>query len=203
MSSFEYYNIEKNTSILSKEKSSKFIAYSFLVRSEDDVKTHIEKLWNEHPKATHICYAYRLGTEGTKYRANDDGEPSGSAGKPILSQIDSANVTDCLIAVVRYYGGTKLGVPGLISAYKSASKDCLDASGKVKKEITFLAELRVDILHSNDCMRFLKQNHICILDFNSTEAEAVWKLEIPLQQKEVTLQKFKSVYQWPLNLKIL
>jgi putative IMPACT (imprinted ancient) family translation regulator len=90
-----------------KEKSSKFIAFAFPVESEISVKKWIDELWELHPKATHICYAYRLGIDKNQYRANDDGEPSGSAGKPILGQIDSKSVTNILVAVVRYFGGTK------------------------------------------------------------------------------------------------
>ncbi len=203
MSLHEYFVIEKNSSLLSKEKSSKFIAYSFMVTSEEEVKSTIEELWNEHPKATHICYAYRIGADGNRYRANDDGEPSGTAGKPILSQIDSAQFSDCLVAVVRYYGGTKLGVSGLINAYKVAAKDCLNISGKLLKEVMCSLKLTSIILHSNDWMRFIKQNHLRILDFTSDATEACWIVEFPLKNKEEVLHKFNSIYQWPFKLELI
>ena len=105
---------------------SRHLGFSFPVRSEDEVKVHIDALWKEHHNATHVCYAWRLGWDYSKYRINDDGEPSGTAGKPIFGQIQSAELTNILIAVVRYYGGTKLGTGGLIDAYKTTAKLCIE-----------------------------------------------------------------------------
>lgn len=105
---------------------SRHIGYAFPVRDEEEVKSHIDALWKEHHNATHVCYAWRLGWDYGRYRINDDGEPSGTAGKPIFGQIQSAELTHILIAVVRYYGGTKLGTGGLIDAYKTAAKLCLE-----------------------------------------------------------------------------
>ena len=105
---------------------SRHLGFSFPVRSEDEVKAHIDALWKEHHNATHVCYAWRLGWDYSKYRINDDGEPSGTAGKPIFGQIQSAELTNILIAVVRYYGGTKLGTGGLIDAYKTTAKLCIE-----------------------------------------------------------------------------
>lgn len=123
-----YYSILDVTDILYKEKSSKFIGYAYQVKTELEVKEKINEIKLLHPKATHHCYAYRLGLDKNKYRANDDGEPAGTAGKPILGQIDSLGITNCLVVVVRYYGGTKLGVSGLIEAYKETAKETLSSS---------------------------------------------------------------------------
>ena len=117
-----YHTIETVENILYKDKASKFIGFTYSVKEEDDIKEKLIYLKNLHPKATHHCYAYRLGLDKNNFRCNDDGEPNGTAGKPILGQIDSNNLTNCLIVVVRYFGGTKLGVSGLIDAYKECTK---------------------------------------------------------------------------------
>ena len=111
-----------------KDRSSTFTAYLFPVASADDIKGRLAELKKLHPKAVHHCFAYRMGTDGNQYRAQDDGEPAGSAGKPILGQIDSFCLTNVLIVVVRYFGGTLLGVPGLINAYKSAAKQAIEGT---------------------------------------------------------------------------
>jgi len=107
---------------------SRHLGYAFPVREESEIKEHIDLLWKEHHNATHVCYAWRLGWDYGKYRINDDGEPSGTAGKPIFGQIQSADLTNTLIAVVRYYGGTKLGTGGLIDAYKTTARLCIEAA---------------------------------------------------------------------------
>src|SRR5262252_8044704 len=118
----DYYNtIEKLSVAEFKDRGSKFIAYTFPIVNINDFKTRLEEIKKEHPKATHHCFAYRLGIGGNNYRVSDDGEPSGTAGRPILGQIDSKELTDVLVIVVRYFGGTLLGVPGLINAYKSSA----------------------------------------------------------------------------------
>lgn len=129
-----YQQIENIADVLYKCKDSKFIGYAYTVFNEDDVKEKIVLLKQLHSKATHICYAYRLGMDKNNFKANDDGEPHGTAGKPILGQIDSFAITNCIVLVVRYYGGTKLGVSGLIDAYKECAKLTL-ASTKIKQHI--------------------------------------------------------------------
>ncbi|HEU4633284.1 MAG TPA: YigZ family protein, partial [Flavisolibacter sp.] len=117
-----YYNtIEKPSSAEFKDRGSRFLAYAFPIQSVDDFKKRLKNLKEEHPKAAHHCFAYRTGTDGNTFRAGDDGEPSGSAGKPILGQIDSKELTNIGVVVVRYFGGTLLGVPGLINAYKTVT----------------------------------------------------------------------------------
>lgn len=123
-----YQTIAGTSEGLYKEKGSKFLAYAFPCSNEDDVKNHLEALKTQHSKARHFCYAYRLGTEGAHTRANDDGEPSGSAGIPILGQLQSFNLTQALVVVVRYFGGIKLGVGGLVRAYKTAAEEALTNS---------------------------------------------------------------------------
>src|SRR5690606_15161791 len=122
--------------ILFKEKGSKFIGFGFSVDDESEAKKYLENLWEKYPDATHICYAYRLGLNGEVYRANDDGEPSGSAGLPIYNQIISKKITNVLVASVRYYGGTKLGVSGLIKAYKLSAQMVLEEAEIVEKHLT-------------------------------------------------------------------
>ncbi|UOO77015.1 IMPACT family protein [Neisseria sp. Dent CA1/247] len=142
-----------------KDKGSRFIAFAYPVRTTEEIKAHVDALREAHHKARHWCYAYRLGTDGNQFRANDDGEPSGSAGRPILGQIDSAGLTDVLIVVVRYFGGTLLGVPGLIHAYKTAAAEALQVAEVVEKNIEKTVWLRCDYPHLNDAIRIAKQHH--------------------------------------------
>jgi len=130
-----YHTILPVEEVLYKDKASKFIGYAFPVKDEQDIKKQLEQLRNQHPKATHHCYAYRLGLDKNNYRANDDGEPNGTAGRPILGQMDSFGITNCLIVVVRYFGGTKLGVPGLIDAYKETAKQTIEATTILEQRI--------------------------------------------------------------------
>lgn len=122
---FTYKTIAAATTADFRDRGSKFFAFAYPLQQVDEVKHLLQALKKEHPKAVHFCYAYRLDTDGIQYRANDDGEPSGSAGRPILGQIDSAGFTNVLVVVVRYFGGTLLGVPGLINAYKTATASAL------------------------------------------------------------------------------
>jgi len=130
-----YNTIAQPVESLFKDKGSKFLGFAYPVNNEEDIRVHLEYLKELHPKATHHCYAWRLGTDDYHYRANDDGEPSGTAGKPILGQIDAAGLTNCLVVSVRYFGGTKLGVPGLIAAYKASARLTLEATEIVTKII--------------------------------------------------------------------
>tara|TARA_R110002012_G_scaffold32899_3_gene96688 strand:+ start:24691 stop:25296 length:606 start_codon:yes stop_codon:yes gene_type:complete len=140
-----------------KEKGSKFLAYAFPVRTEDDIKNRLDDLRKQYYDARHHCYAYILGNKSEKYRANDDGEPNHSAGDPILGQIRSKNLTNTLVVVVRYFGGTKLGVSGLITAYKTAAKEALDAAEVI--ETTIKDEVMIDFTYeqTSDVMRLAKE----------------------------------------------
>jgi len=141
---------------LFKDNGSRFIAHIYPVESEEEVKGIVENLKKEYHDARHHCYAYRLGHTREKFRANDDGEPSGSAGRPILGQIDSNLLSDVLIVVVRYFGGIKLGIPGLIRAYKSSSADAIAAARIIEKIATKRFRLSFGYLTMNDVMKTVK-----------------------------------------------
>jgi len=153
----KYKTISSPTTSLFKDRGSKFLGYSYPIRSTEDVKNLLAEIKKEHPKATHHCFAYRLGTEGLVFRASDDGEPSGSAGRPILGQIDSLGFTNVLVIVVRYYGGTMLGVPGLINAYKTATLDALQIALPTEKWITQRVEITMDYNAMSEVLYLLKQ----------------------------------------------
>jgi uncharacterized YigZ family protein len=140
-----------------RERSSRFLAYGWPVTSEEEIKKHLDALRKKYYDATHHCYAWRLGPAGERFRANDDGEPSSTAGKPILGQMLSREVTDCLVVVVRYFGGTKLGVPGLIAAYKESAAEVLDAAEIVERtvDVTVGVEFPYEVM--NDVMRVVKE----------------------------------------------
>ena len=152
-----YLTIAADAEAIFKEKSSKFLCYAYHVESEEEISLYLEALRKQYYDATHHCYAWRLGPFGERFRANDDGEPSSTAGKPILGQLLSREVTDCLIVVVRYFGGTKLGVPGLIAAYKESAAAVLDAAEIIERTVD--TRLRVDFSYMvmNDVMRIIKE----------------------------------------------
>ena len=152
-----------------REKASKFIAIALPVASEEEVKSSLDRIRKEYHDANHHCYAYRLGPEGTLYRANDDGEPSGSAGKPIYGQILSMGLSDVLVAVVRYFGGTKLGVPGLIHAYKVSTREALEQSTIVEKTVRVSFRIIFDYPVMNEVMRILKEEGVRITGQSSTD----------------------------------
>lgn len=159
-----YRTIEKpSEEILYKEKHSKFFGYAFPVTSEDEVKAHIEALRKQHRGAVHFCYAWQMGTEKTSSRANDDGEPTNSAGMPILGQIQHFKVTNVLVVIVRFFGGIKLGVGGLMSAYKIAAQMALDASEIVEKTIETEFVVHFGYPDMNKVMRIVRERNLSIL----------------------------------------
>lgn len=154
----DYFNtIEIPSTAEFKDRGSKFIAYAYPVADVNDFKEKLAVLKKEHPKAVHHCFAYRLGSSGTNYRASDDGEPSGTAGRPILGQIDSKQLTNVGVIVVRYFGGTLLGVPGLINAYKNASAMALQLTPVVQKPVLLIYRLQFDYTQMNEVMKVVKQ----------------------------------------------
>ena len=155
--------------ILLKEKGSKFIGFAFPVDDEEDLKKSLQKIREEHPKATHHCYAYRLGIKGENYRANDDGEPSGSAGLPIYNQLLAHDITNVLVIVVRYYGGTKLGVSGLVKTYKESAKITLEEAEIITKELESEIEISFNFSQQNQIFTLLNKFDGRILDFLSDE----------------------------------
>lgn len=152
-----YLTIAEPAEAIYKERSSKFLVYAYPVESEEEIKSHLDRLRKEFFDATHHCYAYRLGAEGEVFRANDDGEPSGTAGKPILGQLLSAQLTNCLVVVVRYFGGTKLGVSGLIQAYKESTAEVIAASQIVEKTVDSVFEVQFPYIAMNGVQRVVKE----------------------------------------------
>ncbi len=140
-----------------RERSSKFLSWIFPVRSEEEIREHLDALRKRFFDATHHCYAWRLGPHGEAFRANDDGEPSGTAGKPILGQLLSNDLTDCLVVVVRYFGGTKLGVPGLIAAYREATADVIAQAQIVERTVDRQVTVDFPYVAMNDIMRVVKE----------------------------------------------
>lgn len=151
-----YMSIASPSEGLFKDNGSRFIALAYPVESEEEVKQIVSQLKKEYHDARHHCYAFRLGKDGQKWRASDDGEPSGSAGRPILGQIDSLNLSDILVVVVRYFGGIKLGIPGLIRAYKTSTADALSAAAKVEKVSGRWIDLDFDYQYLPQVKKLLK-----------------------------------------------
>ncbi|EDP69899.1 hypothetical protein FBALC1_10217 [Flavobacteriales bacterium ALC-1] len=145
---------------LFKDKNSKFYGYAFPVTEEKQIKSHLEDLKKEHYSARHWCYSYQIGTETIKYRANDDGEPNNSAGMPIYGQIQSYDLTNILVVVIRYYGGVKLGVGGLINAYRTGAKLALETAEIIEKTINKEFQLKFEYKNMSKVMRMLKENQI-------------------------------------------
>lgn len=159
-----YYTIGKDATAEFKDRGSKFIAFAFPVKNVDECKKKLEEVKKLHPKATHHCYAYRIGTDKNIFRSNDAGEPSGTAGKPILGQIDSKELTDVMVIVVRYFGGTLLGVPGLINAYKVTASLALQLTPVIQKMIEVRYLLQFNYNQVNEVMMIIKQAHCTVLE---------------------------------------
>jgi uncharacterized YigZ family protein len=160
----EFYNTIASSVIAEyRDRGSRFLAYAYPLATVEEFKLKLKTLKEEHPKAVHHCYAYRLGADGSVFRASDDGEPSGTAGRPILGQIDSKELTNVLIVIVRYFGGTLLGVPGLINAYKTAASMALQTTAFVQKQIEVNYSLHFDYTRMNDLMMIIKQYNCQVL----------------------------------------
>lgn len=190
----EFYNTISQPVVAEfKDRGSRFLAYAYPLSSVEEFKEKLKLLKEEHHKAVHHCFAYRMGTDGNTFRVSDDGEPSGSAGKPILSQIDSKELTDVLVIVVRYFGGTLLGVPGLINAYKTATALALQTTPIVQKQVEVIYKLHFDYTRMNDVMMILKQYNCSILKQETTlfcDIEA----GIPKSRLEEVLYRFKDLH---------
>lgn len=184
-----FYTIEKESQGYFKDKGSKFYAFAFPVQNEDEVKEILTRLKKEHHSARHHCYAWRIGTEVINFRANDDGEPSSTAGKPILGQLQSFNVTNILLVVVRYFGGTLLGVSGLINAYRSAAADALKNTDIVQKIIEREIMLNFTYNELAEVMNVIKQENLSILN---TRFEDKCKLIFSVRKSEY--EKVKQIF---------
>ena len=197
-----YKTIEQSAQAEYKDRGSRFIAYAFPVASPAEFKVRLKELKIEHPKANHHCFAYRIGLDGNSFRVSDDGEPSGSAGRPILGQIDSKELTGVAIVVVRYFGGTLLGVPGLINAYKTTASLVLQVIPEVQKPILAYYTLDFNYPQLNDIMIVVKQQKcevikqelqlFCSMQLGiplANEAEVIYRLN---NLEGITLEKQKK-----------
>ena len=182
--------------VLFKDKNSKFFGYAFPVSSEEETKTHIETLKKQHHAARHWCYAYQIGDQesNTVFRANDDGEPSNSAGMPIYGQIQSFEVTNILVVVVRYFGGVKLGVGGLITAYKTAAQMALEASKIITKTINTEFAIHFDYANMNKVMRIIKEKNLKIVN-QKLEMDCEIVISVRLKNADEIFQIFNSLYE--------
>ncbi|MCB0697693.1 MAG: YigZ family protein [Chitinophagaceae bacterium] len=189
---YTYRTITAPTTSDFRDRGSKFFGFAYPVRDVEEVKEHVKALKKEHPKAVHYCLGFRIGTDGTLFRANDDGEPSGSAGKPILGQIDSAGLTNVLVVVVRYFGGSLLGVPGLINAYKTATEEALAKAEVVEKQIEQMVTISFDYPAMNDVMQQLKQSEATIY---RQDLQLFCEVEagIPVRHSEQYITKLEEI----------
>lgn len=194
-----YLTIAKPSEGIYKEKGSKFLAFAYPIFSEDDFKEHIQELKKLHHNARHFCYAFKLGLTENEYRYSDDGEPNNSAGKPIYGQILSKNLTNVGIVVVRYFGGTKLGVGGLVTAYKEAAADALNNAKIVERTVNNFYQITFDYAIMSEVMNFVKQHDLnvskqvfensCLIEFNIRQTEAKCTVQ-ELEKIEGLLVKF-------------
>ena len=189
----EYKTIEKPVeNTLLKEKGSKFIGFAFPVNNETELKSALDKIRTEHPKATHHCYAFRMGLNGENYRANDDGEPSGSAGLPIYNQLLAHEITNVLVISVRYYGGTKLGVSGLVKAYKESAKITLEEVNIITKELEIEIEIQFQFNQQNIIFTLLSKFDAKILNFDSQQT-AIISARIKTKHKDDIIEALNSI----------
>jgi uncharacterized YigZ family protein len=187
-----YQTIEKPTESIFRDRGSKFLGFAYPISSDNDIKGIVAKLKAEHPKANHHCWAMRLGTDRSVYRVNDDGEPSGTAGRPILNILLSKDVTNILMVVVRYFGGTLLGVPGLINAYKVATEEALKLAVIIQKTVNDIYTIKFDYLQMNDVMRIIKDENLPVLE-QQFDNDCSMQLSIRKMQVEQVLGKLGKV----------
>ena len=190
---------------LFKEKNSKFFGYAYPIQSEEEVKPLIDILRKQHPNAGHFCYSYQIGTDSVTYRANDDGEPSNSAGMPIYGQIQSFSVTNILLVVVRIFGGVKLGVGGLISAYKTTAQMVLESCEIVEKTVDIHFKITFDYQNMNKVMRVIKEKKLEIvsqeMEIDEITTLPMGKIEIKTRKKnaEMIFDIFNSMFEIKIN----
>ena len=187
-----YKTIEEQGEGIYTEKRSKFLAFAIPVQSLDDVKREVEAYQKKYYDARHVCYAYRLGERRELFRANDNGEPSGTAGKPILGQIDSRELTNVLVIVVRYFGGIKLGTSGLIVAYKAAAAEALDATEHIEKTINEEITLKFSYPLLNDVLRIVKEESPRIVE-QVFDNECVVRLSIRLTRMPRLRERYEKL----------
>lgn len=198
-----YRTIEKPAQGVFRDRGSKFLAFAFSLSGEAELKEILVRLKSEHPKANHHCWAFRLGTDRSVFRLNDDGEPAGTAGRPILNTLLSKDLTNIVIVVVRYFGGTLLGVPGLINAYKTAAEEAIKQSVVVQKTVNDLYLIQFDYLQMNGVMKIIKDNDLSILN---QDFDAHCSIEVAIRKTMVNqvLGRFEKIagvvtaYKWTI-----
>jgi len=177
-----YFTIENPTEGIFRDRGSKFIAFAYPINGEADIKEILARLKAEHPNANHHCWAMRLGMDRSVFRLNDDGEPSGTAGRPILNTLLSRNLTNIVVVVVRYFGGTLLGVPGLINAYRKATEEALDAAVIIEKTVNDIYTISFDYGQMNEVMKIVKDDNLAtsnqIFDTHCSITIAVRKMQV-------------------------
>ena len=192
--------VKASDEALFKDRGSKFYGYAYPVTSEEEIKAHIESLKKQHHTARHWCYAWQLGMEYNSYRANDDGEPSNSAGMPIYGQLQSYDVTNVLVVVVRYFGGTKLGVGGLLQAYKTAAQQALENSSIVQRTINTNFLLKFDYPEMNVVMRIIKDENLKIVK-QQMEMSCVFEISVRKKDGERIFNLFDTTYKVAIKKK--
>ncbi len=186
-----YFTLLADCSGEYKEKGSKFFGFGFNIMDEADFQTKLDVLRKQHAKARHFCYAWRLGTEGENFRANDDGEPNGTAGKPILNQIIAANLTYTAVVVVRYFGGILLGTGGLIVAYRESAAMALSEANLIQKVVTQKIDIKCSYTEMPSVLSAFKKLDISVLK-QIFESDCIWQIEIPMNSVQEKLLKLKA-----------
>lgn len=196
-----YLTIEKPAGGDFRDRGSKFLSFAYPINSEEDIKPILAQLKTEHPKANHHCWAMRLGTDRSVFRINDDGEPSGTAGRPILNVLLSKNITNITVIVVRYFGGTLLGVPGLINAYRTATEEALKTANIIEKTINDIYTIGFDYQYMNEVMRIIKEDNLAVLNqqFDNT---CSMKIAIRKMQVNRSISKFEKVENVVIKLEL-
>lgn len=193
-----YKTVHKTSEGIYKEKGSKFIAIAVPVGNEDEVKDKLAEIKKEYHDARHHCYAYRLGFDKSVYRINDDGEPSGTAGRPIYGQIISKDLTNILVVVIRYFGGTKLGVSGLISAYKTSTKDALENAEILEKKIEDIYQVNFEYENMNDVMKIIKDEGLKQIS-QSFDLKCMIRFRVRKSSSEKVLERFGKIKKLEIN----
>ncbi len=189
-----YFTITNKGAAEFKDRGSKFIALVYPIKNKDEFKLAMQEVKNLHPKASHYCFAYKIGLDNTNFRSSDAGEPSGSAGKPILNAIESKNITDVLVIVVRYFGGSLLGISGLIDAYRTSTLLALQTAQIIQKPILIYYELEFNYMQTNIVMQILKKQEATILE-NKTQLFCKLSIALPIARKIEFLYNFSNLHQ--------
>jgi uncharacterized YigZ family protein len=192
MAGFRFHTIGTEGCSDFRDRGSKFFGYAYPVDTPEDCKLRLQSLKKEHPKASHFCFAWRIGPEGEQHRVSDDGEPSGSAGKPIEGQLLSNGLTNLMVVVVRYFGGSLLGVPGLINAYKTAAAEALAQCAVVEKNVEVMVPVRFDYTVMNEVMMVIREYQIRIHQ-QDQGLFCSYTLAIPLEHKAAAMHKLQQI----------